>query len=143
MLGGATTNSDFRRLERIAASRFVVLPRYDHDLLRRLPVAVLVALLAVPTLTSSARAQSAWVLWADQKRSTRGGVYERVSLEPVSNYATIQECAATLDRLQTAGDQRWGPATLYRFAGDPKVEVVFIAWQCLPASVDPRTPAKR
>ena len=104
---------------------------------------MLVALLAVPTLTSSARAQSAWVLWADQKRSTRGSVYERVSLEPVSNYTTLQECAAKLDSLQAAGDQRWGPATLYRFAGDPKGEVVFTAFQCLPASVDPRTPTKR
>ena len=104
---------------------------------------MLVTFLVVPTLTSSARAQSAWVLWADEKRSTRGGVYERVSLDPVSSFTTLAECAAKLDTLQSAGDQRWGPATLYRFAGDPKVEVVFITWQCLPAGLDPRAPTKR
>jgi|SRR5262245_5900614 len=106
-------------------------------------VTLLSVLLVVPTLSSSAAAESAWVLWAEQKRSTRGGVYQRTSLDPLSGYPSLQECAAKLDSLQSAGDQRWGPATLYRFVGDPKVEVFFITFQCLPASVDPRTPARR
>jgi hypothetical protein len=103
----------------------------------------IIAALLVLTLASSAAAEDAWVLWAEQKRSTRGGPYQRTSLDPVRGYTTLQECAATLDGLQSAGDQRWGPATLYRFMGDPKAEVFFVTFQCLPAAVDPRAPARR
>ena len=114
----------------------------------RLKAQVLVAtMVAVPlvvlTVASSAAAEDAWVLWAEQKRSTRGGPYQRTSLDPVRGYTTLQECAATLDSLQSAGDQRWGPSTLYCFMGDPKVEVFFVTFQCLPAAVDPRAPARR
>jgi hypothetical protein len=103
----------------------------------------MLSVLLVLTLASSAAAEDAWVLWAEQKRSTRGGPYQRTSLDPVRGYTTLQECAATLDSLQSAGDQRWGPATLYRFMGDPKAEVFFVTFQCLPAAVDPRAPARR
>ena len=106
-------------------------------------VTLVSVLLAVLTLASSVAANDAWVLWAEQKRATRGGTYERTSLDPVSRYASLQECAAKLDSLQSAGDQRWGPSTLFRFTGDPKVAVFFVTFQCLPATVDPRTPAKR
>lgn len=63
------------------------------------------------------------MLWAEQRRSAPGSQYQRASVDPVSSYATLQECAAKLDTLQSAGDQRWGPAMLYRVVGDPKVEV--------------------
>lgn len=76
--------------------------------------------LTVLTLASAVAAEDAWVLWAEQKRATRGGAYERTSLDPVSRYASLQECAARLDSLQSAGDQRWGPSTLFRFTGDRK-----------------------
>src|SRR5262249_21221670 len=46
-------------------------------------------LLVVVTLASSAAAEDAWVLWAEQKRSTRGGLYERTSLDPVRGYSTL------------------------------------------------------
>ena len=108
-----------------------------------LAVTMLSALLSVVVLASSAWAEYAWVLWADQQRSTRGTPYQRTSLDRVSAYTSLQECAAKLDSLQSAGDQRWGPSTLYRFMGDPRVEVVFITWQCLPATVDPRPPTRR
>jgi hypothetical protein len=106
-------------------------------------VAVLCVLLVVPALASLVAAESAWVLWAEQRRSTRGSAYQRTSLDQVSGYASLQDCAAKLDSLQAAGDQRLGPAKLYRFTGDPKVEVFFVTFQCLPANVDPRTPARR
>jgi hypothetical protein len=108
-------------------------------------VATMVAVLLVVLMVASsapAEAEDAWVLLAEQKRSTRGGPYQRTSLDPVRGYTTLQECAATLDSLQSAGDQRWGPSTLYRFMGDPKVEVFFVTFQCLPAAVDPRAPAR-
>jgi hypothetical protein len=109
----------------------------------RFAVTLLCVVLIVVTVASSAGAEYAWVLWAEQRRSTRGSLYQRTSLEQVSAYTSLQECAAKLDSLQAAGDQRWGPSTLYRFMGDPKVEVIFIGWQCLPATIDPRTPGNR
>jgi len=110
-------------------------------------VTTLAAFLAVLTLgacvagwASSAWAQYAWARWAEQRRSTRDNPHQQTSVEQVNAYTTLQECAAKLDSLQSAGDQRWGPAMLYRVIGDPKVEVIFITWQCLPATVDPRGP---
>jgi len=104
---------------------------------------MLAVLLGPLTLMASAGADPAWVLWAEQRRSTPGSQYQRASVERVSSYSTLQECAAKLDGLQSAGDQRWGPAMLYRVVGDPKVEVLFITWQCLPATVEPRGPSNR
>jgi hypothetical protein len=119
-------------------------PRYDTAIYtvsaHTLAVTILAALLAVLTLAPSAWAQSAWALWAEQRRSTRDNPHQQTSVEQVNAYTTLQECAAKLDSLQSAGDQRWGPAMLYRVIGDPKVEVIFITWQCLPDTVDPRRP---
>jgi hypothetical protein len=87
-------------------------------------VTTLAAFLAVLTLgacvagwASSAWAQYAWALWAEQRRSTRNNPHQQTSVEQVNAYTTLQECAAKLDSLQSAGDQRWGPAMLYRVIG--------------------------
>jgi hypothetical protein len=103
-------------------------------------LAVLTLVACVAGLAPSAWAQYAWALWAEQRRSTRDNPHQQTSVEQVNAYMTLQECAAKLDSLQSAGDRRWGPAMLYRVIGDPKIEVIFITWQCLPDTVDPRGP---
>jgi hypothetical protein len=106
-------------------------------------VRILLAALGLLALAASARAECAWVLWANiyYVNGTASG------WGTVAAYSDVAGCIQRLDTFEVRGmyTERLAPTTLSRGPGPgpgPSASLPQVSWQCLPDSVDPRVGTK-
>jgi hypothetical protein len=102
---------------------------------------MLLALLGLLVLTTSASAECAWVLWAN--------IYYANGIASgwgtVAAYSDVAGCIQRLDTFEVRGmyTERLAPTTLTRGPGPgagPSASSPLVSWQCLPDTVEPRGP---